>query len=75
LSTANPGHVGHSPPDIVERCRHSVARCCALFQVSRAAYYQRRRRPTAVQDPTAGARDVDLIQRAFAPGRDVDRRY
>jgi transposase InsO family protein len=22
---------------------HSVARCCALFQVSRAAYYQRRR--------------------------------
>jgi transposase InsO family protein len=120
---------------------YSVARCCVLFQVSRAAYYQRRRavpsaraladreltatirvihaeshgtygaprvhqqlrkrgarcgrrrvarlmrqaglegchqrrrRTTTVQDPTAEARDLDLIQRAFAPGHDVDRRY
>ena len=120
---------------------HSVARCCVLFQVSRAAYYQRRRavpsarvladrvltatirsihaesagtygsprvhqqlrrrgtrcgrrrvarlmrqaglegchrrrwRTTTVQDPTAQATDLDLIQRAFEPGQHQGRRY
>jgi putative transposase len=120
---------------------HSVARCCVLFQVSRAAYYQRRQavpsnraladqaltttirsihtesagtygaprihqqlckrgthcsrrrvarlmrqaglegchqrrwRTTTVQDPTARVADLDLIQRAFEPGRAQGRRY
>jgi putative transposase len=124
-----------------EATGRSVARCCALFQVSRAAYYQRRRgvasaraladraltakisaihtdsggtygaprvhrqlrkrgvacgrrrvarlrrraglagrcqrrwRTTTIPDAAARAQDLDLIQRAFAPGVALDTRY
>jgi transposase InsO family protein len=46
-----------------------------MRQVGLEGCHQRRWRPTTVQDPTARAADLDLIQRAFEPGHDQGRRY
>ena len=50
---------------------HSVKRCCELFEVSKSAYYQRRKQVPSARDLT----DAELVEEIRAIHTDSDGTY
>jgi putative transposase len=54
-----------------EAAGHSVKRCCDMFEVSRAAYYQRKRQIPSVRDVS----DAELVEKIRQVHDDSDGTY